>query len=153
MSSHIDGDNSINELEGLLEQVKNNEESVPMDSDHPGSFSAIEVEVDSENVDFNVENDRDLEDDVVENDMADECLEKDSEDIVESVSLKNKKEDNSRYRPLNLPLARIKQIIKMDPDVHLAGADAVFLIAKATVSFYLFIFLLLSLNRLHGLQP
>lgn len=33
-----------------------------------------------------------------------------------------------------LPLTRVKNIIKLDPDVNLASQEAVFLIAKATVS-------------------
>ena len=37
-------------------------------------------------------------------------------------------------RLLKLPLARIKSLIKLDPDVTLASIDAVVLIAKATVS-------------------
>lgn len=34
-----------------------------------------------------------------------------------------------------LPLARIKYIMKTDPDVNLASQEAVFLISKATVSY------------------
>ena len=36
---------------------------------------------------------------------------------------------------IKLPLARIRTIIKQDPDVHLASHDSVVLIAKATVSY------------------
>lgn len=34
-----------------------------------------------------------------------------------------------------LPLTRIKNLIKLDPDVSLASQDAVFVLSKATVSF------------------
>lgn len=66
--------------------------------------------------------------------------EKDSENVTDKKPLdksSGKKEETVRYRPLHLPLARIKQIIKMDPDVHMAGSEAVFLIAKATVSLFI----------------
>ncbi|KAA0199233.1 hypothetical protein HAZT_HAZT000109 [Hyalella azteca] len=36
---------------------------------------------------------------------------------------------------LKFPLARVKKIMKADPDLHLASQDAVFLIAKATELF------------------
>lgn len=41
-------------------------------------------------------------------------------------------------RSTRLPLARIKSIMKMDPDVSLVNAEAVFLVTKATVSSHQF---------------
>ncbi|XP_014254885.1 DNA polymerase epsilon subunit 4-like [Cimex lectularius] len=40
-----------------------------------------------------------------------------------------------RNKPARLPLGRIKQIIKMDPDVSLVSSESVFLITKATELF------------------
>ena len=37
-------------------------------------------------------------------------------------------------RSTKLPIARIKNIMKMDPDVNIVNAEAVFLVTKATVS-------------------
>lgn len=37
-------------------------------------------------------------------------------------------------RSTKLPIARIKNIMKMDPDVSVVNAEAVFLVTKATVS-------------------
>lgn len=37
-------------------------------------------------------------------------------------------------RSTELPMGRIKNIMKMDPDVHVLSAEAVFLVTKATVS-------------------
>ena len=37
-------------------------------------------------------------------------------------------------RSTRLPIARIKNIMKMDPDVSIVSGDAVFLVTKATVS-------------------
>lgn len=37
-------------------------------------------------------------------------------------------------RSTRLPMARIKNIMKMDPDVNVISGDAVFLVTKATVS-------------------
>lgn len=41
-------------------------------------------------------------------------------------------------RSTRLPMARIKNIMKMDPDVNVISGDAVFLVTKATVSIYRF---------------
>ncbi|XP_022115500.2 DNA polymerase epsilon subunit 4 [Pieris rapae] len=38
-------------------------------------------------------------------------------------------------RSTRLPMARIKNIMKMDPDVHIVNAEAVFLVTKATEMF------------------
>ena len=40
---------------------------------------------------------------------------------------------------VNLPLARIKTIMKSSPDVSHAGQESIFMVAKATVSKSLFI--------------
>lgn len=42
--------------------------------------------------------------------------------------------DSGNKRSVNLPLSRIKQIMKMDPDVHMASSESVYLIAKCAVS-------------------
>lgn len=41
-------------------------------------------------------------------------------------------------RSTRLPMARIKNIMKMDPDVSVVSGDAVFLVTKATVSLFQF---------------
>lgn len=48
-----------------------------------------------------------------------------------------KKKDNKppQERLTNLPIAKIKHIIKLDPDVKLVNAEAVFLITKTTELF------------------
>jgi DNA polymerase epsilon subunit 4 len=43
-------------------------------------------------------------------------------------------EEEKSERVLRLPLARVKHIMKIDPDVHFASQEAVFLITKSTVS-------------------
>ena len=42
-------------------------------------------------------------------------------------------ETEKHERIIKLPIARIKHIIKLDPDVTLASQDAVIMIAKAVV--------------------
>jgi len=54
-------------------------------------------------------------------------------DLMENENVNPEEEKSEKL--LKLPLARVKHLIKMDPDVHLASQEAVFLIAKATVSF------------------
>lgn len=60
-------------------------------------------------------------------------------DMIETIEVDDNviaKEKNQKL--IRLPLGRVKQIIKMDPDVAMAGSEAVFLIAKATVRTELF---------------
>ncbi|CAD5119278.1 DgyrCDS7906 [Dimorphilus gyrociliatus] len=60
----------------------------------------------------------------------------DDMDVLETIEVDDSviaKEKNQKL--IRLPLSRIKQIIKMDPEVTLAGSEAVFLIAKATELF------------------
>lgn len=45
-------------------------------------------------------------------------------------------------RATRLPMARIKNIMKMDPDVSVVSGDAVFLVTKATVSHSLVTFII-----------
>jgi DNA polymerase epsilon subunit 4 len=52
---------------------------------------------------------------------------------VERAQEENEHEEKSE-KILKLPLSRVKHIMKMDPDVHLASQEAVFLITKSTVS-------------------
>lgn len=53
---------------------------------------------------------------------------KDSEEPKENVP-------NEDDEGLRIPLARVKRIIKQDPDVKLIATDSCFLISKATVCF------------------
>lgn len=72
--------------------------------------------------------------------MMDEVreLEKITEEVesVHQEASKNSKEvpKQTKNKLINLPVSRVKQIIKMDPDVSLASSEAVFLIAKCAVS-------------------
>jgi Cdc6-like AAA superfamily ATPase len=53
---------------------------------------------------------------------------------VESAQEEMEHEAEKSERVLRLPLARVKHIMKIDPDVHFASQEAVFLITKSTVS-------------------
>ncbi|XP_069703283.1 DNA polymerase epsilon subunit 4-like [Periplaneta americana] len=52
-----------------------------------------------------------------------------------TVQEENEHEEEKSEKLLRLPLSRVKHIMKMDPDVHLASQEAVFLIAKSTELF------------------
>lgn len=52
-----------------------------------------------------------------------------------------------------LPLARVKKIMKSDPDLQLASQDAVFLIAKATVRLHFTLSCIYSLLTSTNLYP
>lgn len=63
--------------------------------------------------------------------QLDSVSERQTNPIVEKKSPPQK---NEITRTTKLPMARIKNIMKMDPDVSIVSADAVFLVTKATVS-------------------
>lgn len=48
---------------------------------------------------------------------------------------KNEKENQHETKLINLPLGRVKNIMKLDPDVRLMSSESVFVIAKATELF------------------
>ncbi|XP_055916378.1 DNA polymerase epsilon subunit 4 [Eupeodes corollae] len=45
------------------------------------------------------------------------------------------KQKSSEHKLLQLPLARIRNIMKLDPDLHIASNEAVFLVTRATELF------------------
>jgi len=53
---------------------------------------------------------------------------------VESAQDESEQEEEKSEKVLRLPFSRVKHIMKIDPDVHLASQEAVFLITKSTVS-------------------
>ncbi|XP_066141347.1 DNA polymerase epsilon subunit 4 isoform X2 [Euwallacea fornicatus] len=58
-----------------------------------------------------------------------------TENEIETSNTPSETETESPNKPVKhvrLPLARIKQIMKMDPDVQLLQQDAIFLVTKAT---------------------
>lgn len=61
----------------------------------------------------------------------------DSEDLLIPIETKQPAVRSDVVRSTRLPIARIKGIMKMDPDVNVINSDAAFLVTKATVSFEL----------------
>jgi hypothetical protein len=71
-------------------------------------------------------------------DETEDCLVINSKDRlfgkdVERAQEENEHEEEKPERILRLPVARVRHIMKMDPDVHHASQEAVFLITKSTV--------------------
>lgn len=58
----------------------------------------------------------------------------DQESEVKDDKTSDQNEDKTE-KLIKLPLARIRHIMKMDPEVHIASQEAVFLITKATELF------------------
>lgn len=56
------------------------------------------------------------------------------EENTESIPQAQVKEKVEVIRSTRLPMARIKNMMKMDPDVSVVSGEAVFLVTKATVS-------------------
>lgn len=49
---------------------------------------------------------------------------------------KSKTISSDRKKLLDLPLSKVKSIMKLDPDCHLISKDALFITTKATVSYF-----------------
>jgi len=62
------------------------------------------------------------------------CKDSLSGNDVESAQDESEQEEEKPEKILRLPFSRVKHIMKIDPDVHLASQEAVFLITKSTVS-------------------
>jgi len=62
------------------------------------------------------------------------CKDRSSGNEAESVQDESEQEEEKSEKILRLPFSRVKHIMKIDPDVHLASQEAVFLITKSTVS-------------------
>jgi len=65
---------------------------------------------------------------------VDGCKDRSSGNDVESAQDESEQEEEKSEKILRLPFSRVKHIMKIDPDVHLASQEAVFLITKSTVS-------------------
>lgn len=64
----------------------------------------------------------------------DGCKDRSSGNDAESAQDESEQEEEKSEKILRLPFSRVKHIMKIDPDVHLASQEAVFLITKSTVS-------------------
>jgi DNA polymerase epsilon subunit 4 len=62
------------------------------------------------------------------------CKDGSSCNDVDSAQDESEQEEEKSEKILRLPFSRVKHIMKIDPDVHLASQEAVFLITKSTVS-------------------
>lgn len=67
--------------------------------------------------------------------IVDGCKDRSSGKDVESPQDESEQEEEKSEKVLRLPFSRVKHIMKIDPDVHLASQEAVFLITKSTELF------------------
>lgn len=63
------------------------------------------------------------------------CKDGSSCNDVDSAQDESEQEEEKSEKILRLPFSRVKHIMKIDPDVHLASQEAVFLITKSTELF------------------
>ncbi|CAG9808214.1 unnamed protein product [Chironomus riparius] len=104
-----------------------NDELIKESEDH-------ETEINQETVDLETEIDHPEVEDVMETE-ENEDLDEMEKDTTEDVSKKKAVKSNNQDRITNLPLAKIKHIIKLDPEVKLVNGEAVYLITKTTEMF------------------
>jgi DNA polymerase epsilon subunit 4 len=73
--------------------------------------------------------------DETEGAIVDGCKDCSSGKDVENAQDESELEEEKSEKVLRLPFSRVKHIMKIDPDVHLASQEAVFLITKSTELF------------------
>ena len=61
---------------------------------------------------------------------------------VEIEQLTNGTTEEKTEKLVRFPLTRVKNIVRMDPDVHLCSQEALFLITKATVGYLIILYAL-----------
>jgi len=59
-----------------------------------------------------------------------------SEEMVVEDATNLAQEDERTAKLTQLPITRVRNMMKLDPDLHLANKEAVFLLTKATVSLF-----------------
>lgn len=91
-------------------------------TEYPDTEQLIDTEINTEPVESEILNESEL----VSSDEHVEKKQNTKSDVV---------------KPTRLPIARIKNIMKQDPDVSVISADAAFLVTKATVSFKVLFFI------------
>ncbi|XP_015171336.1 PREDICTED: DNA polymerase epsilon subunit 4-like [Polistes dominula] len=57
------------------------------------------------------------------------------QDSIEETDTNLQVDDEQREKLVRIPIGRVKNIMKMDPEVHFVNQEAVFLIAKSTELF------------------
>ncbi|XP_070503595.1 DNA polymerase epsilon subunit 4 [Chironomus tepperi] len=108
---------------------KNTNEIVTNSEDYETQINDDELIKESE--DHETQINEDIDETEEENFMETDETEKDKTENTN----KNKVKTNTQDRLTNLPLAKVKHIIKLDPDVKLVNGEAVFLITKTTEMF------------------
>jgi len=64
-----------------------------------------------------------------------DCDKVEGEEARSNSSTHPEMDDTEAHFDLNFPIARVKKIMKADPDVHLISSDALFYVTKATEQF------------------
>ena len=69
--------------------------------------------------------------------MTDSIASENLQDSQEEVDSAGPVDNEHKEKLLKLPLGRVRNIVKMDPDVNLVNQEALFLITKSAVIFHL----------------
>lgn len=78
-------------------------------------------------------------DELLNDSLHAEDTENHAQDLSDETNTAAPQVEEKREKLIQLPMAKVKSIIKSDPDVNMVNLEAVFIIAKSTVIYFFFL--------------